>query len=164
MSTTRLAQKFRQSQRWRKRGHLSIPLSYGLIPAPIGKKMRTAIVRRMAMREGNALRMMSPTGSILADDAHGSIAPMRRNSFLRSVASASEDVAHLGKRAMTFLETNRETARCCQRDASTLLGLETEESVIDAPKQYTCRPSGLATWQPERVLDCVEANLGLKVA
>ena len=116
------------------------------------------------MREGNALRMMSPTGSIVADDAHGSIAPMRPNTLLRSVASASEDVAHLGKRAMTILETNRETPGCRQRNASTRLGPEPEESVIDEPKQYTCRPGGLATWKPERVLDFVEANLGLKVA
>jgi AraC family transcriptional regulator len=115
------------------------------------------------MREGNALRMMSLIGSMVADDAHSSILPMRPNPCLRSVSSTSACVAHLVKRAMTFLETNREAARCCLRDASTLLGPEPEESVIDAPKQFTYRPGGLATWQAERVLDFVEANLGLKV-
>jgi AraC family transcriptional regulator len=115
------------------------------------------------MREGNALRMTSPTGRRVADDAHGSILPMRPNPSLRVVPAASAGVAHLVKRAMTFLETNREAARGCLRDAWTLLGQEPEESVIDSPKQYTCRPGGLATWQAERVIDFVEANLGLNV-
>jgi hypothetical protein len=44
------------------------------------------------MREGNALRMMSPTGSMVADEAHGSIPPMRPNPSLRSVASTSAGV------------------------------------------------------------------------
>jgi AraC family transcriptional regulator len=144
--------------------HLSIPSSHGLIPVPIGKKIPAAIVRRKAMREGNGLRMMSQTGSMVADDAHGSIPPMRPNPSLRFVASTSMGVAHLVRRAMTFLDTNREAARCCLQDASRLLGAELEDSVIDAPKHYTCRAGGLATWQAERVMDFVEANLGLKVA
>jgi hypothetical protein len=41
------------------------------------------------MREGNALRMMSTTGSVVADDAHGSILPVRLSPSLRSVAPAS---------------------------------------------------------------------------
>jgi AraC family transcriptional regulator len=144
--------------------HLSIPSSHGLIPVPIGKKDSSSNRQEKAMREGNALRMMSPAGSMVADDALGSILPMRRNPSLRPVASTSTGVAHLVRRAMTFLETNREAARCCLQDASRLLGAEPEESVIDAPKQHTCRPGGLATWQTERVIDFVEANLGLKVA
>jgi hypothetical protein len=58
------------------------------------------------MREGNAFRMMSPTASMVADDAHGSIPPIRPNPSLRSVAFTSAGVAHLVKRAMTFLQTN----------------------------------------------------------
>ena len=116
------------------------------------------------MREDNALRMMSTTGSVVADDAHGSISPVRPSPSLRSVAPASARVGHLIKRAMKFCETNRAAAQCCLRDASTLLGPEPEELAIDAAKENTCRPGGLATWQAERVLDFVEANLGLKMA
>ena len=79
------------------------------------------------MREDDALRMMSTNGSVVADDAHGSFLPVRPSPSLRSVAPASARVGHLIKRAMTFLETNREAARCCLRDASTLLGPEPEE-------------------------------------
>lgn len=62
------------------------------------------------MSEGNALRMMSRTGSIVADDAHGSIPPIRQNPSPRSVAFTSAGVAHLVKRAMIFLQTDRDFA------------------------------------------------------
>ncbi len=88
----------------------------------------------------------------MADDAHGSILPVRPSPSLRSVAPASARVGHLMKRARTFIETNREAVQCCLRDASTLLGPEPEELVIDAAKENTCRPGGLAAWQAERVL------------
>jgi hypothetical protein len=38
------------------------------------------------MREGNALRMMSPTGNMVGDDAHGSWSlPLRTHSQLDSL-------------------------------------------------------------------------------
>jgi hypothetical protein len=80
------------------------------------------------MREENALRMMSPTGNLVADDAQGSILPVHVNPSLRS-KSASPRVGHLVKRAMTFLETNRQAAWRCLRDVSTLLGAEPDQHV-----------------------------------
>jgi len=95
--------------------------------------MRAAVIRRKQLREDN------------------------------SVTSPSAHVRHLVKRAMTFLDTNREAAWRCLRDASTLLGAKTEEWVIDPPGHGICRPGGLATWQTRRVLNYVEANLGSKM-
>jgi len=65
---------------------------------------------------------------------------------------------------MTFFDTNREAAWCCLRDASTLLGSETEESDIDlSALQCTFRSGGLAVWQAKRTVAYIEANLGSKL-
>jgi AraC family transcriptional regulator len=115
------------------------------------------------LRGDNSLRAVSLTEDVVAGDAYGSILPVRVDSSLRSVASPSAVVGHLVKRAMTFLETNREAAWRCLRDASTLLGAEAEERVLEAPNHSIYRPGGLATWQAKRVFDYVEANLGSKM-
>jgi AraC-like DNA-binding protein len=66
---------------------------------------------------------------------------------------------------MTFFDTNREAAWCCLRDASTLLGSETEESDINSPAlQCAFRAGGLAVWQAKRAVAYIEANLGSKLA
>jgi AraC family transcriptional regulator len=116
------------------------------------------------MREENALRMMSPTENVVAEDAHGSILPVHVNPSPRSITSASARVGHLVERAMTFFETDREAAWRCLRDASRLLGAEPEESMTDASKLNMCRVGGLAMWQAKRVLAFVEDNLESKMA
>src|SRR5260370_36725734 len=84
---------------------------------------------------------------------------------LRSVAPASARIGNLVRRAMTFFDTNREAAWCCLRDASTLLGSETEESDIKSPAlQCAFRAGGLAVWQAKRAVAYIEANLGSKLA
>jgi hypothetical protein len=66
---------------------------------------------------------------------------------------------------MTLFHTNREAAWCCLRDASTLLGSETEESDINSPAlQCAFRAGGLAVWQAKRTVAYVEANLGSNLA
>jgi AraC family transcriptional regulator len=66
---------------------------------------------------------------------------------------------------MTFFDTNREAAWRCLRDASTLLGSETEETDINAPTlQSAFRTGGLAVWQAKRTVAYIEANLGSKLA
>jgi transcriptional regulator GlxA family with amidase domain len=66
---------------------------------------------------------------------------------------------------LTFFETDREAALCCLRDASTLLGAETDESEINTPPlQSTPRPGGLAVWQAKRTMAYIEAHLGSKMA
>ena len=81
-----------------------------------------------------------------------------------SMASSSARVGHLVKRAMTFFDTNREAAWRCLRDASTLLGSETDVSQDDAHAPHAeFRMGGLAAWQAKRALDYIEANLGAKV-
>jgi AraC-like DNA-binding protein len=66
---------------------------------------------------------------------------------------------------MTFFDTNREAAWCCLRDASTLLGSETEESDINSPALHGAfRTGGLAVWQAKRTVAYIEANLGSKLA
>jgi AraC family transcriptional regulator len=86
------------------------------------------------------------------------------NSALRSVASTAMRAEHLVRRAMTFFESDRETAWRCLSDASRLLGAESEESSRSAAgSQITARPGGLANWQAKRAVAYIEANLGSKI-
>jgi hypothetical protein len=59
---------------------------------------------------------------------------------MREVASASIRVGHLVKQAMIFLETDRQAARRCLSQASTLLDPESQDSGAAA----TGRPGDLA--------------------
>jgi AraC family transcriptional regulator len=99
------------------------------------------------------------------DCAQSALVSLRPIPPLSSVASASERIGDLVRRAMTFFDTNREAAWCCLKDASTLLGLETVESDINAPAlKCAFRTGGLAVWQAKRTVAYIEANLGSKLA
>jgi len=99
------------------------------------------------MRADTALRAFS--------DATGS---------LDSIASTSERIEHLVKRAITFLESDREAARRCLNDASALLGSEPQDTATSAiTLNGSFRPGGLARWQARRALAFIEANLGSKL-
>jgi len=116
------------------------------------------------MRAENASAVSSPTGAMHLDCAQSALVSLRPIPPLGSVASASARIGNLVRRAMTFFDTNREAAWCCLRDASTLLGSESEESDIDPPAlQCTFRSGGLAVWQAKRVVAHIEANLGSKL-
>ena len=117
------------------------------------------------MRAENASPVLSPTRATHVDCAQSALVSLRPIPPLRSVASASERIGNLVRRAMTFFDTNREAAWCCLRDASMLLGSETEESDINAPAlQCVFRTGGLAVWQAKRTVAYIEANLGSKLA
>jgi AraC family transcriptional regulator len=116
------------------------------------------------MREENALQAMSPMGGLALGDVQSMGAATYVNRSLRSVASASERVGHLIRRAMTFLGTDRRAAWLCLRDASTLLGAEPQESSNSAPALPNgFRPGGLARWQAMRAVAHIEVNLGSKI-
>jgi AraC family transcriptional regulator len=117
------------------------------------------------MRAENASPVSSPTRAIHVDCVQSALLSLRPIPPLRSVASASARIGNLVRRAMTFFDTNREAAWCCLRDASALLGLETEESDIHSPAlQCAFRTGGLAVWQAKRTVAYIEANLGSKLA
>ena len=117
------------------------------------------------MRAENALLVMSSTTGTRVDEAQSALVSLRLNPSPGSVAAASARVGNLLRRAMTFFETNREVAWGCLRDATTLLDSQTQESVTNAPAlQSTFRPGGLATWQAQRSVAYIEANLGSKMA
>ena len=117
------------------------------------------------MRAENASPVLSPTRAMHVDCAQSALVSLRPIPPLRSVTSASARIGNLVRRAMTFFDTNREAAWCCLRDASTLLGSETEESDINAPTlQCAFRTGGLAVWQAKRTVAYIEANLGSKLA
>jgi AraC family transcriptional regulator len=81
-----------------------------------------------------------------------------------SASSASTQVGHLVRRAMTFLETNREAAWRCLSDAATLLGPEPQESGEDASAlRSTFQRGGLAAWQAKRTLAYIETHLESKM-
>jgi AraC family transcriptional regulator len=117
------------------------------------------------MSAENASPVLSLTRATNVDCAQSELVSLQPIPPLRSVASASARIGHLVRRAMTFFDTNREAAWCCLRDASTLLGSETEESDINAPAlQRAFRTGGLAVWQAKRTVAYIEANLGSKLA
>jgi len=117
------------------------------------------------MRVENALPVMLSARGMRVDDAQSALVSLPMNPSLGSVSSASAQVGNLVRRAMTFFETNRQAAWHCLRDASALLGSETQESVINSPAfQSTSRPSGLAPWQAKWTLAYIEASLGSKIA
>ena len=117
------------------------------------------------MRTENASPVLSPTRPMHVDCAQSALVSLQPIPPLRSVASASARIGNLVRRAMTFFDTNREAAWCCLRDASTLLGSETEESDINSPAfQCAFRTGGLAVWQARRAVAHIEANLGSKLA
>jgi AraC family transcriptional regulator len=113
------------------------------------------------MRAENASPVLPPTQAMQVDCAQSALVSLPP----RSVVSASARIENLVRRAMTFFDTNREAAWCCLRDASTLLGSETEESDINAPAMHCAfRTGGLAVWQAKRTVAYIEANLGSKLA
>jgi len=117
------------------------------------------------MRVENTMPVMLSTSGMRIDAAQSALVSLRMNPSPGSVSSASAQVGNLVRRAMTFFETNREAAWRCLRDASTLLGSETQESVVNEPTlQSTFRPSGLTAWQAKRTVAYIEANLGSKLA
>jgi AraC-like DNA-binding protein len=116
------------------------------------------------MRAENASPVLSPTRTTHVDCAQRAPVSLRPIPPLRSVATASARIGNLVRRAMTFFDTNREEAWCCLRDASALLGSDTEELDINAPAlQCVFRTGGLAIWQAKRTVAYIEANLGSKL-
>jgi AraC-like DNA-binding protein len=114
------------------------------------------------MRDENTRRAILPVVNMRVDIARGLIAPSRPNP---SVAPTSAQVGHLVKLAMACFESNPDAASRCLRDASTLLGGETEVIGNKAPPlQSILRPAGLAAWKAKRALEYIEDNLGSKMA
>jgi AraC family transcriptional regulator len=117
------------------------------------------------MKDRNEFHAMSPMMSLSADRAPASISLPHPHSCLSEIESASARVGDLVMRAMLFFESNREVAWRCLRDASTLLGAESEAIGIEVPRlQSILRPGGLATWQANRALEYIEDNFGSKIA
>ena len=118
----------------------------------------------METRDENAFSTMLPVMNMRVDSAQGPIIPSRPNPSPSSVAPASARVGHLVMRALTFFESNREVAWRCLRDASTLLGRQSEAIGNSAsPSQSILRLGGLAPWQAHRALEYIEGNLGSKM-
>jgi AraC-like DNA-binding protein len=97
----------------------------------------------------------------LIDSTQGSITASRANAAL---SSTSVRVGHLVTRAMALFESNREVSWRCLRDASTLLGGESEAiGIIASPPQSILRPGSLTAWQARRAVEYIEDHLGLKI-
>lgn len=113
------------------------------------------------MRELYSPRTLSSPGSLGVAETQDSSCYLNRS--LRSVASASIRVGHLVNQAMTFFETDRKAAWRCLSDASTLLGSDVRDPVLNTPSVDRLQPGGLATWQARQVLTYIEANLASKM-
>jgi len=104
---------------------------------------------------------LGTTGSLRVAEAQDSSS--YKNRSLRSVASASIRVGHLVRQAMTSFETDRKAAWRCLSDASMLLGTGVQDQEINAPSVDKLHPGGLATWQANRTLAYIEANLASRM-
>jgi transcriptional regulator GlxA family with amidase domain len=80
-------------------------------------------------------------------------------------ASTSRYLAQLIDQAMIFLETDRERAQRCLKDASVFLCAELRETPTVAPSlQSAVRLAGLTRWQVKCALHYIDANLGSAVS
>jgi AraC family transcriptional regulator len=81
-----------------------------------------------------------------------------------SIELASERVGHLVRRAMTFLESDREAAWQCLNEVAALLGPRAQDSDTNSTLAIEpSSPGGLAAWQAKRTLAYIEENLGSKL-
>jgi AraC family transcriptional regulator len=118
----------------------------------------------MEMRDENAFPAMSPIMSTRVDSAQDRIFPPLPNPSPSSIAPASVRVMHLVLQAMTFFESNPAVAWECLRDASSLLGIESEAIGANATSpQGILRRRGLRVWQVNRVLEYIERHVGSKI-
>lgn len=113
------------------------------------------------MREPDTLGRNSSAGGLSVDEVTDLSAYLNRS--MRSATSASIQVGHLVRQAMTLFETDRKAAWRCLRDASTLLGPDLEDLGVNAPNVDMLKPGGLAIWQARRTLAYIEANLASKM-
>jgi AraC-like DNA-binding protein len=112
----------------------------------------------------NVFRAMPAMTNIHLDRSPRHIISTRPNLSLGWAASTSQRAGHLVMCAMTYFDSNREVAWVCLRDASTLLGVEYEESSADTPwRQSASRPGGLAVWRAKRAIQLIENHLGSKL-
>jgi AraC family transcriptional regulator len=107
------------------------------------------------------LGTISSTSSLRLAEVQDSSLYLNRS--LRSVASASIQVGHLVRQAMTCFETDRKAAWRCLSDASTLLGADVQDLGLNALRVDKLKPGGLATWQTRRTLAHIEENLASKM-
>jgi AraC family transcriptional regulator len=118
------------------------------------------------VRDESALQTTYGGGRAPVLDLHALSAGSDANGSACSMAPSAERVGHLVRRAMKFLESDRQAARRCLDDASKLLGVDsldagTSTSVPVIPQGF--RSGGLARWQVQRALAFIDANLGSKM-
>jgi AraC family transcriptional regulator len=110
------------------------------------------------MRGEVPLRTVSASLEADGDNVQATGFASDANRSVRSVASAAERVRHLIRRAILFLESDRQAARRFLKDASALLELQRQEFATSGPGT-----GGLKCWQAERTMAYIEANLGSKM-
>lgn len=100
------------------------------------------------MREHTALQMLPTDTEASADNGRAS----------------AERIGLLVRRAIMFLDSDRQVAWRCLSDASALLGPPTEASSGSDPITGSpFRPGGLARWQARRAVAYIDANLESKL-
>ena len=80
------------------------------------------------------------------------------------MSTIPERIGRLVRRAMNFLESDRQAAWRCLSDASALLDPLAEDSTAgDAVQSGRFQPGGLARWQARRAVAYIEAHLESKL-
>jgi AraC family transcriptional regulator len=94
----------------------------------------------------------------------GQIVPSRARRSPSLISSPPDRVRLLVMGAMTFFESNRALAWRYLKDASTLLGTDSDAvGAIASPSQGLSLPGRLAAWRASRALEYIENNLGSKL-
>jgi AraC family transcriptional regulator len=116
------------------------------------------------MREAKMSRPMA-SGVVPGNGEMAAVGTQRdAKRALDSVALVADSATCLVRRAMNYLESDRQAALRCLHDVSRLLGADAQESDASAlavPSSF--HPGGLARWQARRALAYIEENLGKKM-
>jgi AraC family transcriptional regulator len=114
------------------------------------------------MKVASAMSAASGAG---ADDISALSAPPEVSPSPGLAASTLQQVEHLVRQAMVFLENDHKAAMRCLNDASALLASESHDLPPAVPLTHRAfLPGGLARWQAKRALAYIEANLGSKLS
>lgn len=119
------------------------------------------------MSDDSALERLPPdlgaSASVRGEDGRAWLRPCPRVRVVPE-GSAAERIGRLVRRAMLFLESDRQVAWRCLSDASALLGPPAGEAGESDPIAGSpFRPGGLARWQAKRAVAYIEANLESKL-
>jgi AraC family transcriptional regulator len=114
------------------------------------------------MTEQSVVAALPSDSGVRRGDVGASSAGCKTGRFPDGGASPSQRISNLVRRAMMFLESDRQGARRCLNDALALLGPPTQEgrAAHDPVAHGVYQAGGLARWQARRAVTYIDTHLG----